>query len=232
MKKKEILKDLKKKILLMSLYGSIQLTSLTGCSNEMECNIENEHIHQYITDDNLKKYISGEKEYKNGFHWTNIYTTNPEIINNVCKNDLCIVSENIDYINQVISNYPTKREAYIKEYIYGPYYGYGYCYGYNPITENYEYGFQYGLIYGYHYESSWKEIPLNEYVTETVRDYTYDFKFYKIDEDGNLISKNFENLDDIEEGYDYFINYNFVQKHISNSYHLNKEDFKNKTLKY
>ncbi len=217
---------LKTKLLL--LYFGLSLYSITGCAKDMDCNIDTEHVHQYVNDEGLKKYISGEKEYVGDFYWTDKYTSNSTIINEVSKNNLCLASQNIDYINSIMSNYTKKREAWINSYVYGSYYGYGYHYDFNSG----DYVFNYGLTTGYHWEYEWQDIPLDKYTENKVRDITYEFKFYKIDENGNLVSKNFKTftIDDIEEGYNYFNEKDFVQKYTSDSYYLNKEEFNEKVL--
>lgn len=227
MTKKQNMQKLKKQLLLLSLYGNVALVGLTGCSKTAECDIEKNHIHQYQNNKGLKKYIYGEKETKGDFNRTNDYTTDPNIINNISNKNLCVVTDNINYINQVISNNQAKREAYILDYVYGPYYTYDY--GFNPATSEYEY--YYGIFYGYHLENVWEEVSLDEYISDKVRDYSYEFKFYKIDENGNLISKNFETLEDVKDGYEYFDDNDFVQEFVSDPYFLNKEDFKTKKLK-
>lgn len=226
MTKKQNLQKLRKRLLLLSLYGSVTLAGLTGCNKNVKCDVKEDHIHKYENNEGLKKYIPGEKEKNGYFNRTNEYTTDPNILNNVSSKNLCVVSDNINYINRVISNNQNKREAYVYDYIYGPHYTYGY--GYNPVTGEYEN--YYGMFYDYHFEYVWEEVSPYEYTRDKVRDYTYEFKFYKIDGNGNLVSKNFETLEDVEKDYKYFDENDFVQEYISASYFLNREDFK--TMKY
>ena len=82
----------------------------------------------------------------------------------------------------------------------------------------------------YHFEYVWEEVSPYEYTSDKVRDYTYEFKFYKIDENGNLVSKNFETLEDVEDDYKYFDDNDLVQEYISAPYFLNREDFKTMKL--
>lgn len=226
MKTKQNILELKKKLLVLSLYGGVTLTSLTGCSKTVKCDVEVEHVHQYENDEGLKKYIPGEKEKKKKFIRTDEYTTDYNIINNVSAKKLCVVNDNINYINEVISAHQPKREAYVLDYVYGPHYTYGY--GLDYSTGKYDY--HYGLFWEDDDEYVWKEISLYEYTPDEVRDYTYSFKFYKIDENNNLVSKDFKTLEDVEENYKYFDDNDFVQEHISDSYFLNKEDFKTRKL--
>ena len=226
MTRKQNMQKLRKKLLLLSLYGSVTLAGLTGCNKTVKCDVKEDHIHSYENSEGLKKYISGEKEKNGNFNRTNEYTTDSNIINNVSSKNLCGVSDNINYINKVISNHQNKREAYVYDYIYGPVYTYGY--GCNPATGEFEY--YYGMFNDYHFEYVWEEVSPYEYTSDKVRDYTYEFKFYKIDENGNLVSKNFETLEDVEDDYKYFDDNDLVQEYISAPYFLNREDFKTMKL--
>ena len=226
MTRKQNMQKLRKKLLLLSLYGSVTLAGLTGCNKTVKCDVKEDHIHSYENSEGLKKYISGEKEKNGNFNRTNEYTTDSNIINNVSSKNLCVVSDNINYINKVISNHQNKREAYVYDYIYGLVYTYGY--GCNPATGEFEY--YYGMFNEYHFEYVWEEVSPYEYTSDKVRDYTYEFKFYKIDENGNLVSKNFETLEDVEDDYKYFDDNDLVQEYISAPYFLNREDFKTMKL--
>ena len=115
-----------------------------------------------------------------------------------------------------MSNYDAKRQAYTYDYIYGGYYAYDYASG------------QYGTIFGWHWGYEWQDISL-EYTTDKVRDITYQFRFYKIDEDGVVSSKLFSALEEVPEEYRYFKLFDFVQKETSSSYYLEMSKFKSKT---
>ena len=59
-----------------------------------------------------------------------------------------------------------------------------------------------------------------------MKDLTYKFRFYKINEDGTIISKLFDTLEEVENGYDYFSPNKLVEGIYSNSYYLEKSNIK------
>lgn len=211
----------KYKLLKSSFIGMILASNIMACSKNVDCHIEGEHIHLYVTNDNLKKYIEGEKERDWFFHWTENYVRPDDEINLVVENSLCLVEGNEAYIKNKMYEYRPKREAYVYDYIYGPYYGYGYHYDYD--SGEYEYG--YGLINGYHYDYEWQEIDIEKYTDDKVRDTTYEFKFYKITEEGILVSKNVSSFQEIED-YPYFKENDFVIEKVSAPYYLENEKVK------
>lgn len=151
----------RKKFLLLSLYYV-----LSGCVKTTNCNVKEDHVHIYNNDDlGLKKYISSENEEIEGFCYSHAYIDNSSEIDIVCKNDLYLIEDNIDYLEKIISKYIDNKEEGI----------------------------------------------------------TYSFKFYKIDDDGTLIEKWFESLDDIEEGYKYF-KADLVRKNIEKKYRLSNQN--------
>lgn len=156
----------RKKILLLSLYYVLSGLALAGCAKTADCNLKENHVHIYNNDDlGLKKYIPSEKKKIEGFHYSHAYIDNNPEIDIVCKNDLYLIEDNIDYLEKIIS----------------------------------------------------------EYIVNEDEDITYSFKFYKIDDNGTLIEKWFESLDDIEEGYEYF-SIDLVRKNIGKEYRLSNQN--------
>lgn len=191
------LNKIKRNLLTLGLLTMGAITS--GCAKNVDCNISDDHVHIYIDEDKkLEKYILGEKDHKGDYIRTNDYVLLDEEIKNMCENDLLLVSDNIDYISKIIDNHKPSRKSYVYGYIYVNYWGY-----------------------------EWKEIPLDEYTTDKVKDITYNYKFYKINDKGELEYKYFDSLDDLDREYKYFKVSNLVNENESDSYYLEK----NKTYK-
>ena len=202
------------------------IIAFSACAKEVDCDIDLEHVHLYLNDDeDLSRYIESEKEYVGNFYKTDTYYSTSDTFQIISDNNLYIISDNIDYLTEKMGNYHLEREAYVYDYIYGSYYGYEY--GYDYSTNSYTYG--YGLKTGYHWDYEWQNIDLDEYTDDKVRDITYQFKFYKINDDGTLISKLFNSLDEVDDDYKYFKPGDLVKKNISDSYYLSKEKQKVKS---
>lgn len=209
------------------LACTIVLASFTACeAKEVECNIAGEHLHLYVNEGSkLSRYIKSEKEYIGDLLRTDSYLPITEELKNIDINELYCISENIEYIQNQISSHQPKREEYSYEYVYGTYYGYGL--GYNYSSGKYDYS--YGLKTGYHWDYVWQEIPMNEYTTNKVRDTNYQFRLYKINEDGTISSQLFTSLDEVTEEYKYFKPSTFIKESTTDSYYLDKNKQKTKT---
>ena len=203
-----------------SLMAGVMIVSIltTGCAKDVDCYVAGEHVHLYTNPDSgICRYIDSEKDHIGKFERSDDYLKMTEELRLVSDNELYSISDNQDYFNNLIENRSkNRRQAYVYDYIYGPYYGYGF--GINPSSGKTEY--YYGLHTGYHYGYEWQDISLDENTDNLVRDITYTIKVYKI-ENGKVISKEFNALEDITEDYKYFSNVVIIE-HIGNSYHLEK----------
>lgn len=215
--------------LIKPFIASIMIaTNLTSCSPKMNCDVAEEHVHLYMDEENgLSRFIDSERQTVKGLSWTNQYIGKSSLIKTIVDNNLYIVSDNITYLERTISQYKPKREAFIYDYVDGTYYDYGYSYKYNFNTGEYEYCYGYGPITGYHWEYVWKEIALDEYTTDKIRDINYQFKFYKIEDDGTLSYKYFNSLENVEEGYNYFKD-DLVNEIVSKAYYIEKQKINTK----
>lgn len=211
-------------ILNKALCYSLVLSTLAtgcGCAKKVKCNIDTEHVHEYVNlERGLKTYIESEYENINYLSRTDNFLPMNEELSIISKNGLFLVDNNYGYLNNVIASYNPTREAYVYDYVYGSYYGYNY--GYNYTSGKYEYFYE--LHYGYHYDHVWKEISLDEYTSDLVRDINYKYKLYKINEDNSLSYKLVDSLDEADDGYIYFKLADFVQKIVGDSYFLEKEN--------
>jgi len=204
------------KLVRTCLASIVIASSLSACAKKMDCNIQKAHVHLYVSEEGLSRYIDSEREKKGSFQWTKEYAFKSEKIDTITENKLCAVEGNEEYLQEKIAEYPPKRQAYVYAYVYGFYLGWGY--GLNPATDEYEH--YYGSHTGYHWDYEWQDIRLDEYTTDTVRDVTYELKFYKIRQDGTIQSKCFDSLEEIEEGYHYFKASDLIQERIGENYHM------------
>ena len=220
----------KRKLMALAIAESIALSSISGCAKNVDCYINKPHAHLYINEDTgFKRYVKSEKETTvKGEVRTDEYVILDDEMSVVVKNNLYKVKDNANILGPIMDSYIDYRQAYTYDYRYGTYTGYGY--GYNYSENKYEYF--YGLHNDWHYDWDWDDISPEVYTTDKVRDVTYMFRFYKIDENGKLSSKLFKTLDDVEDEYKYFNKSLFVEKVYSNSYYLKQSDFsKSYTIK-
>ena len=62
---------LKKKITSICLLSAtITLSSLSGCAKKMDCDIETEHAHKYVSEEGYFMYKDSEYETKDDMTWT------------------------------------------------------------------------------------------------------------------------------------------------------------------
>ena len=190
----------------------------SGCSKDVECNVDEPHAHKYIDQKTgVSKYILGEKDHVWSFERQEKYKKLDEELRIACNNDLCSLDDNKDYfVNKVVFKEDFYREEYREEYVYGSYFGY--AWDYDPANEEYRYF--YGRHIGYHWESDWYKIPLDVYTNNLVRDTYYKIKLYRICE-GEVNFRYFESMDDIDERYNYFKQDDLIVKQIGESYYLN-----------
>lgn len=221
MKKRDKFKLMKK-----AISYTLVLTSLTvcsGCAKEVDCSVEGEHIHLYINENSkLSRYIDSEKEYVGNLFRTNTYLSMTKDLSIIVDNNLYISNDNIDYLTSKINAAQPQRQSYSYGYVYGSYIGTGF--GLNPATGNAEY--YYGRHTGWHNGYDWQDIALEEYTSDKVRDITYKFKFYKINKDGTISSKIFDDLNEVPDDYKYFKTKDLIQKNIGESYYLEKQNEK------
>ncbi len=213
----------KYKLLKAGLFGIIVSTSFSACSPTMECNIESEHVHIYINNNGLTKPVDSEKEKVYNFSLGDFYWTENTIpldstISTMIQLDLYDIRENKEYFYDMINIYSNKRQSYTDCCVYGEHYV---SVNNDPKKSNdYKWKKNNELITDYYIETKWIDIGLDEYTTDKVRDVTYTYLLYKIDEEGNFTQKYFSSLEDIEEGYNYFNPSTLVKETIGEEYYL------------
>lgn len=215
------------------LYAGILATvlslPLSGCGKNVECDIPYDHIHLYKNNDGLQKLIIGEKEEYFGYTWDKNHVKENETSIIVAKAGFLSTKDNIEYILSKVNSLPDPyREEYVNDYIYGSHYDYGYCYHWDG--KDWTYGYGYGNVTDWHWEYIWKEIDMNSYTSNPVRDTNYMFKLYKLTSDGEFVPKYFASFDEVEDGYIYFMKSELITEIVSDSYYLNPLDYQNKAL--
>ena len=208
----------KYKLVRNSILTGMLCLSLSGCSLVVECDINDPHFHIYQNSGKgLVRYLNGENKVYFSYVRCDEYVLATPILEIITEKKLFIANDNVDYLNNTINSYNNHREAYVYDLRYGTYYGWDY--GYNNKGE---YGYYYLQKTGYHYAYEWEEIGFDEYTEDKVRDIEYRFKFYKINEDGKIETKEFNSFEDREDGYDYFKESDLIQRYISDEYYLEK----------
>lgn len=211
--------------LLSSILCTLSILSLSSCAKDTNCNIDIKHYHIYKNEETgYSRFSKGEKEYitslEGTLYKTDAYAYIDDYTSMLYKNNLSYVFDNKDYLRSKMT-YIDEREEYKLVSKYG--YHYSYEYDYNPATEEYE--FFYGNHYGYYEEYDWVEISPYEYTYNKVRDIHYTYKFYKY-EDGKLISKTFDKLEDVPSEYNLFNSSSLIVKEKSDDYYLTPENTK------
>ncbi len=213
----------KYKIIKSGIAAGAMIASLitSGCSMDVECNVNEPHAHMYVDKyTGLSKYILGEKEQVSDFVRQEQYSKLTDDLKIICEYDLCTISDNKENFYFLVDKMgDTTREEFKTEYVYGYYVGWGF--GYNPMRNKYEYFF--GGHTGYHWESDWKDISLDEYTDNPVRDTYYKIRLYKIS-DGKLETRLFDSVDEIDEEYNYFNENYVVERQITDEYYLSEKN--------
>lgn len=220
---------MKKSKIYAGLLTAMLALPISGCAKNVDCDVQEKHIHYYQDESGMRLLINGEKETKGGYSWTDDYVLADDTNEAVANRGMFSIHENINYILDHVNSLPSSyREEYIYEYFYGTYYGYGYCYHWDG--EEWTWGYGYGNVTGWHWDYHWKTIPDNVYTENKVKDITYKFKLYKLNSNGEFISKYFSSFDEIEDGYIYFKKGDFIVELQSDSYYLSPNDYARKTL--
>jgi len=216
---------MKVKLIKRLTAGTIILTTLTfaGCTKKIDCPINDEHVHIYIDEKSgISRYIDSEKVNIDNYVRTSDYLPIDEKLKIISENKLCLIEENKDYLNTIFQQYFSKRKAYV--YTYGTYEDTKTTYTPEGISET-----RRVIENGWHYE--WQEIPFDEYTEDLVYDITYQFEFYKILNNGEVVKGIFRNLEELPDDYKYFKEKSLVQTIVSDEYYL-KDKYGEKELKY
>lgn len=207
--------------LIRGTISAILLTAtLSGCSKFEDCDINENHVHFYRNDDfGLVRLIDSEKKNVMGYKRTDAYCYFDEKSGVICENNLYRIVDNASYIKNAVSNAVPYRETLQPRLRYSDYYGYGYGFFYDQDGNKiYDYG--YGPQKGLNYNYGWDPIEFYEYSEYAVRDVTYKYTLYKIDENGDVVSSVFDNIEDAPSDYKYFNPDDLIVTCLSDQYYL------------
>lgn len=220
---------MKKSKIYAGILATVLSMPLSGCGNNVDCDIPYDHIHLYENDEGLSRLIIGEKEEKYGYSWTSNHVRETEASILAAKEGLLSTKDNIKYVLDNVNNLAEPyREEYVYDYIYGTYYGYGYCYHWDG--DDWTWGYGYGNVTGWHWDYEWRRIDENTYTTNKVKDIKTVFKLYKLNDNGEFEYKYFDSFDEVEDGYIYFYKADLIVQVESDAYNLNPLDYQNKSL--
>ncbi len=197
------------------LSATITLSSLSGCAKKMDCDIETEHAHKYVSEEGYFMYKDSEYETKDDMTWTDETIALNSEIETLDKFDLLKIDDNLEALEEDMS----KDIPYIE-------YQYRYTYytrmkvGKTHITVPHT---------GRRYTTDKDHSRL----TGKVRDVNYKYRAYKIvtNKKGKQKLKESELMDDIttiKDEYPYFKLSDYKEKVYSDPYELGKVKEKSK----
>lgn len=194
----------------IALSGTLVVTGLTGCGKKMDCDIEDEHMHKYVSEEGFETYKEGEYEVNSDMAWTKEVTTPNKQLETMSDFDLIRIDENIEALENA-----TKNDLPYVEY-------------------EYKYTYYVPMRVGKITVSSPRTgrrftTDLNhERLTGYIRDVDYKYQGYKIGENkrGKIViieSDLVDDLTDIMDEYPYFKLSDYKQKVYSKKREMGKE---------
>lgn len=207
--------NIKKSFIPLALAGTLTATSLTGCNVSkvgkiVECNIEDNHIHKYVSEEGFETYKEGEYDENNGMFRTEETTVPNENLKTLSNFDLIKIADNLKALETA-----TKNDL--------PYTEYEYTYTYYvPIRSGKV------TISSPRTGTNFTTDSQHSNLTGKIRDVEYRYKVYKIGQDkkGNTIiieSALVTDLTDIMDEYPYFKLSDYKQKVYSKKREIQKE---------
>lgn len=202
-----------KRILSFAIAETITLTGLSGCTKKMDCDIEYDHMHKYVSEDGFETYKDSEYEYDSKMHWTHETVKANTEQKQMDQFDLLKIED-----NKIALEKATKNDL--------PYIEYEYRYTKRRFIRVR----RHTRVIHYHRKDFTKDSNHQD-LTGYVRDVTYQYIGYKIgkDEEGSLqifSSGLVDNLFDIKDEYPYFKINDYKQKVYSEKYEKAKVKIK------
>jgi hypothetical protein len=178
------------------------LISFSGCSKKVDCNIENEHAHYYVSEENMGRYIQSERVTVSGLNRLDNYILinekEEDLIKFINRKDLFRIDQNQHVIDKEIENHQDFTE-------------YRYSFRYTKtVTRTYRSGgktrYRTDVVTRTGY--SWTRNPNHENLTGEERQCHYIYYGYKIiqNEKGKYkLEKSipYDNVYDIPKEYNY-----------------------------
>lgn len=207
-----------------NIYALIlsSILSVSGCGNDVNCQITSNHAHYYRTMTGIERLISGEKEYRGEYQRYDEYVLIDDTYQVILDNNLCILKDNLEYVQRRLANQGSVKRYEVTYELTPSHIGLII----DPTKEGFS-SLTYGII-PEKYETKLEEIAIDEYTTNLVIDESYGLLLYKINDDLTLESKIFTSLEDIEEDYKYFKTGELITKITSEPYYLEKSITKEK----
>lgn len=206
------MKNLKisKRFVTAALTGTLITTGLSGCGKKMDCDIEYEHMHKYVSEEGFETYKEGEYEKNSDMFWTEKVIASNEQLEVISDFDLIRIDENVEALEEA-----TKNDLPYLEYEYRHTYYVSRKIGKSRIrvphtVRRFTTDLEHGRLTG------------------RARDVDYKYKGYKIGENkrGKTIiieSELVDDLVDIKDEYPYFKLSDYKQQVYSDTYELEKQ---------
>lgn len=197
----------------IALSGTLVVTGLTGCGKKMDCDIEDEHMHKYVSEEGFETYKEGEYEINSDMKWTEDIVIPNKQLEAISDFDLIRADENLDALENA-----TKNDL--------PYIEYEYKYTYFvPIRVGKS------TIMSPRTGRNYTTDPGHSDLTGYIRDVNYKYQGYKIGENkrGKTViieSDLVDDLTDIMREFPYFRLSDYKQKVYSEKREMEKEFIK------
>ncbi len=188
---------------------TLSVISNTGCVKKMDCDIEKEHFHKYISEEGFETYMDSEYEKEEGMKWTQETISPKKELRVIDEFHLIKTEDNLEALEEA-----TKNDLPYIEYEYKYTKVHSYKIGgkrhYRPVTKK-----------------SFTEDSEHSRLTGYIRNVNYKYRGYRIGENkkGKTIiieSELVDNLSDIKEEYPYFKLSDYKQKVYSDKYEQEK----------
>ena len=107
---------------LISLLLTLNVLFMAGCAKKVDCNVQGDHMHIYTSEDGLKRYVKGEREYNTENDRTYYRTEEYEVLDDqneidlytfISKKGLIKIEDNLETLKKITSNL---KDYYIFEY--------------------------------------------------------------------------------------------------------------------
>lgn len=186
------------------------MTGVIGCDKKMNCNIEEKHVHKYVSEEGFEMYKEGEYKENADMFWTKETKVLNEKLKTLSDFDLIKIEDNLKALENATNNDL-------------PYIEYEYTYTYyvqrkvGKVT-----------ISSPHIGKNFTTNSQHSSLTGKIRDVEFKYKGYKIDQDkkGNTIiieSDLVNDLTTIMDEYPYFKLSDYKQKVYSKKRQMQKE---------
>lgn len=199
--------EIKNAFLPIALGSTIILSTITntGCIKKMDCSIEEEHYHKYVSEEGFETYFDSEYEKKKGLFWTEETVSPRKELEVMDQFALIKTEDNLEALEDA-----TKEDL--------PYTEYEYKYTKWKKRKIGDHTYRYPIT-----KYDFTEDKEHSRLTGYVRDVEYKYQGYRVGESkrGKSIiieSELVDDLADIKEEYPYFKRSDYKQKVYSKKY--------------